>query len=207
MKPGTRRWAEKSSVTHGKTKDITMSRIGKKPIAIPDGVKVAVSADNMITVEGKGGKLAYKASAVFKIQVKDNVFSVTRPSDTKQDKSTHGLIRSLVNNMIIGVNTGYKKELEITGVGFKAAVQGKALNIQLSYTHPINYEIPEGITVVTPKPNIIVVTGADKARVGKVAAEIRDYYRPEPYKGKGIKYSGEFVRRKSGKAVAGAGAA
>lgn len=207
MKPGIRSWVEKSSVTCGDTKDITMSRIGKKPIAIPDGVKIAVSADNTITVEGKSGKLTYKAAETFKIQIKDNVFTVTRPSDTKQDKSTHGLIRSLVNNMIIGVSTGYKKELEITGVGFKAAVQGKVLNIQLSYTHPINYEIPEGITVVTPKPNIIVVTGMDKARVGKAAAEIRDYYRPEPYKGKGIKYSGEFVRRKSGKAVAGAGAA
>ena len=184
-----------------------MSRIGKKPIAIPAGVKVSVSADNVITVEGKGGKLTYNAAKSFKIEVKDNVFSVFRPSDLKQDKSTHGLIRSLVNNMIQGVNVGYKKELEITGVGFKAAVQGKVLNIQLSYTHPINYDIPDGITVVTPKPNIIVITGIDKAKVGEVAAEIRDYYRPEPYKGKGIKYSGEYVRRKSGKAVAGAGAA
>lgn len=184
-----------------------MSRIGKKPVAIPSGVKVSVSADNTITVEGKGGKLVYKAPANFKIEVKDNNFSVARPSDMKQDKSTHGLIRSLVNNMIIGVSEGYKKELEITGVGFKAAVQGKILNIQLSYTHPINYNIPDGIKVDTPKPNIIVVTGIDKAKVGEVAAQIRDYYRPEPYKGKGIKYSGEHVRRKSGKAVAGAGAA
>ena len=184
-----------------------MSRIGKKPVAIPAGVKVAVSADNTITVEGNGGKLVYKAPASFKVQVKDNIFSVSRPSDTKQDKSTHGLIRSLVNNMIIGVNEGYKKELEITGVGFKAAVQGKVVNIQLSYTPPINYAIPDGITVVTPKPNIIVITGIDKAKVGEVAAEIRDYYRPEPYKGKGIKYSGEYVRRKSGKAVAGAAGA
>lgn len=184
-----------------------MSRIGKKPITIPSGVKIAVSADNAITVEGKGGKLIYKASAKFKIEVKDDKFSVSRPSDLKHDKATHGLIRSLVNNMIIGVNEGYKKELEITGVGFKAAVQGKVLNIQLSYSHPINYDIPDGIKVETPKPNLITVTGIDKALVGKVAAEIRDYYRPEPYKGKGIKYSGEYVRRKSGKAVAGAGAA
>lgn len=180
-----------------------MSRIGKKPITIPSGVKITVSAGNAITVEGKGGKLTYNAPVNFKIEVKDNIFSVSRPSDLKQDKATHGLIRSLVNNMIIGVNAGYKKELEITGVGFKAAVQGKVLNIQLSYTHPINFNIPEGITIVTPKPNIIVVTGIDKAKVGEVAAEIRDYYRPEPYKGKGIKYSGEHVRRKSGKAVAG----
>ncbi|MCX5678311.1 MAG: 50S ribosomal protein L6 [Candidatus Omnitrophica bacterium] len=184
-----------------------MSRIGKKAIAIPAGVKITISADNAITVEGKGGKLSYKALPRFKVEVKDNTFSVSRPSDMKQDKSTHGLIRSLVNNMIIGVTAGYKKELEITGVGFKAAVQGKVLNIQLSYTHPINYAIPDGITIVTPKPNIIVITGIDKAKVGEVAAEIRDYYRPEPYKGKGIKYSGEYVRRKSGKAVAGAAGA
>ena len=184
-----------------------MSRIGKRQVTVPDGVKVSVAADNMVTVQGKGGKLTYKAPAGFKLEVKGNAFFVARPSDSKQDKSTHGLIRSLVNNMVIGVNDGYKKELEITGVGFKAAVQGKVLNIQLSYTHPINYEIPEGIIITTPKPNIIIVTGIDKARVGEAAAQIRDYYRPEPYKGKGIKYSGEHVRRKSGKAVAGAGAA
>ena len=130
---------------------------------------------------------------------------VTRPSDEKQDKATHGLIRSLVNNMIIGVNVGYRKDLEITGVGFKAQIQGKVLNVQLSYTHPINYNIPEGITVETPKPTQIIIKGIDKAKVGEVAAEIRDYYRPEPYKGKGIKYVGEHVRRKAGKAVAGAG--
>ena len=106
--------------------------------------------------------------------------------------------------MIIGVTSGYQKDLEISGVGFKAAVQGKVLNIQLSYTHPINYNIPDGITVETPKPTIIMIKGTDKTKVGKVAAEIRDYYRPEPYKGKGIKYAGEHVRRKAGKAVAGA---
>jgi large subunit ribosomal protein L6 len=106
--------------------------------------------------------------------------------------------------MARGVSQGYQKDLEITGVGFKAAVQGKVLNVVLSYTHPINYNIPEGITVETPKPNIIIIKGIDKAKVGEVAAEIRDYYRPEPYKGKGIKYSGEYVRRKAGKAVAGA---
>ncbi|MBN2453729.1 MAG: 50S ribosomal protein L6 [Candidatus Omnitrophica bacterium] len=181
-----------------------MSRIGKKPVAIPSGVKVSVGPDNTITVEGKNGKLTYKASARFKAEVKDNKFSVSRPSDAKQDKATHGLIRSLVHNMIVGVTEGYKKDLEITGVGFKAAVQGKVLNIQLSYTHPINYNIPEGLTIETPKPNIITIKGIDKAKVGEAAAEIRDYYRPEPYKGKGIKYAGEHVRRKAGKAVAGA---
>jgi len=180
-----------------------MSRIGKKSITIPAGVKAAV-AGSVINIEGSKGKLAYSIPANFKVEIKDNTIKVSRPSDAKQDKATHGLIRSLLNNMAIGVSEGYKKELEITGVGFKAQVQGKVLNIQLSYTHPINYNIPEGISIETPKPNQISIKGIDKAKVGEVAAEIRDYYRPEPYKGKGIKYAGEHVRRKAGKAVAGA---
>ncbi len=182
-----------------------MSRIGKKPVAIPGGVKAAIIS-NMITIEGPKGKLSYSFRPDFKVEVKDNAVTVTRPSDAKQDKATHGLIRSLINNMIIGVAEGYKKELEITGVGFKAAIQGKVLNLQLSYSHPINYNIPEGLTIETPKPTIITIKGIDKAKVGEAAAEIRDFYRPEPYKGKGIKYAGEYVRRKAGKAVAGAGA-
>ncbi|MFA6320725.1 MAG: 50S ribosomal protein L6 [Candidatus Omnitrophota bacterium] len=181
-----------------------MSRIGKKPVAIPSGVKAAVSG-NVINIEGPKGKLSYSFKPGFKAEVKDNAVAITRPSDAKQDKATHGLIRSLVNNMIIGVTVGYQKDLEVVGVGFKAAVQGKVLNLQLSYSHPINYSIPDGITVETPKPNIIIVKGTDKAKVGEVAAKIRDFYRPEPYKGKGIKYATEHVRRKAGKAVAGAG--
>lgn len=181
-----------------------MSRIGKKPVAIPSGVKVAVNGST-INIEGPKGKLSYSFKPDFKVEVKDNAVSVTRPSDTKQNKAIHGLIRSLVNNMILGVTEGYKKELEITGVGFKAAVQGKVLNLQLSYSHPINFNIPDGVTIETPKPNIIIVKGTDKAKVGEIAAKIRDFYRPEPYKGKGIKYVGEHVRRKAGKAVAGAG--
>lgn len=181
-----------------------MSRIGKKPVAIPAGVKAAVSS-HTITIEGPKGKLSYSFKPGFKVEVKDNAVTVTRPSDEKQDKATHGLIRSLINNMIIGVTEGYKKELEVTGVGFKAAAQGKVLNLQLSYSHPINYNIPEGLTIETPKPTIITIKGIDKAKVGEAAAEIRDFYRPEPYKGKGIKYTGEHVRRKAGKAVAGAG--
>jgi large subunit ribosomal protein L6 len=180
-----------------------MSRIGKKPVAVPAGVKAAI-AGGVVNIEGKLGKLSYKVPDRFKVEVKDSAITVSRPSDSKQDKATHGLIRSLINNMIIGVTEGYKKELEITGVGFKAAVQGKVLNIQLSYTHPINFDIPEGLTIETPKPNIISIKGIDKQKVGEAAAEIRDYYRPEPYKGKGIKYAGEHVRRKAGKAVAGA---
>ena len=192
-----------------------MSRIGKKPVDLPGGVKASV-ANSVITVEGAKGKLTYNIPPRFKVEVKGNSVTVIRPSDEKQDKATHGLIRSLINNMAIGVSAGYQKDLEITGVGFKAAVQpapagadgkpgGKVLNIQLSYTHPINFNIPDGITVETPKPTNIIIKGIDKTKVGQVAAEIRDYYRPEPYKGKGIKYSGEHVRRKAGKAVAGAG--
>ena len=182
-----------------------MSRIGKKPVAMPSGLK-ANFAGSKLTIEGPKGALDLAIPPNFKIEIKDNKITVGRPSDIKQDKSTHGLLRSLINNMIIGATNGYTKELEITGVGFKAQVQGKALNLQLSYTHPINYDIPEGITVETPKPTIIIIRGIDKTKVGKVAAELRDYYRPEPYKGKGIKYAGEHVRRKAGKAVAGAGA-
>lgn len=180
-----------------------MSRIGKKPVSVPQGVKATVSGST-INIEGPKGKLNYTAKSTFKIEVKDNSVIITRPSDEKQDKATHGLVRSIINNMIIGVTKGYEKDLEITGVGFKAAVQGKVLNIQLSYTHPINFNIPDGLTIETPKPNIITIKGIDKAKVGEAAAKIRDYYRPEPYKGKGIKYSGEHVRRKAGKAVAGA---
>lgn len=182
-----------------------MSRIGKKPIELPGGVKANFSGATVI-IEGPKGKLDYAVPSRFKVEVKDNRLTVARPSDEKQDKATHGLIRSIINNMVIGVTKGYMKQLEISGVGFKAQVQGKALNIQLSYTHPINYDIPDGITVETPKPNIIIIKGIDKAKVGEAAAEIRDFYRPEPYKGKGIKYTGEYVRRKAGKAVAGAGA-
>jgi len=183
-----------------------MSRIGKKPVDLPSGVKAAV-ANNVITIEGAKGKLTYNIPPRFKVEVKDNKVSVTRPSEEKQDKATHGLIRSLINNMAIGVSAGYKKELEITGVGFKAAVQGKALSLQLSYTHPINFDIPEGITIETPKPTSIIIKGVDKTKVGEVAEKIRDFYRPEPYKGKGIRYNDEHVRRKAGKAVAGAGGA
>ena len=180
-----------------------MSRIGKKPVTLPGGVKAVVTG-SAINIEGPKGKLSHNITPGFSVEVKDNAVFVSRPSDSKQDKSTHGLIRSLINNMIIGVDKGYTKELEISGVGFKASVQGKALNLQLNQTHPINFNIPEGLTIETPKPTQIVIKGIDKAKVGLAAAQIRDYYRPEPYKGKGIKYAGEFIKRKAGKAAAGA---
>ena len=180
-----------------------MSRIGKKPVSLPAEVKANV-VGSKVTIEGPKGKLDIAIPPKFKVEVKDNKISVARPSDEKQDKAFHGMLRSRLNNMVIGVTNGYQKDLEITGVGFKAAVQGKVLNIQLSYSHPINFNIPDGLTIETPKPTIIIIKGIDKVKVGKAAAEIRDFYRPEPYKGKGIKYAGEHVRRKAGKAVAGA---
>ena len=178
-----------------------MSRIGKNPVDVPQGVKTSLEA-NKITVEGPKGKLFFKIHHRLSIEVKDNKIILTRKTDSKLDKSLHGLNRTLIANMIKGVTAGYQKELEIHGVGFKAQLQGKVLNLQLGFSHPINFEIPEGITVETPKPNSIIVKGIDKAKVGEVAAEIRGFYKPEPYKGKGIRYKGEHVRRKAGKAVA-----
>jgi large subunit ribosomal protein L6 len=177
-----------------------MSRVGKKPITIPDKVKVNTSG-NIITVEGSKGKLEQKIHHRIKVEVKDNEIIVSRPSDSKLDISLHGLSRSLINNMVVGVTDGYTKELEIHGVGFRAKTQGKILDLQLGFSHPIKYAIPEGITIKTPQPTQIIVEGIDKQKVGEVSAEIRDFYKPEPYKGKGIRYKGEHVRRKAGKAV------
>lgn len=178
-----------------------MSRIGKKPIDIPGNVKVAIEA-RTVRVEGPKGKLNLNTHPRVEVCLDNNKVIVKRQSDLKLDKSLHGLTRSLINNMIKGVTEGFKKDLEIVGVGFKAAVQGKQLILNLGFTHPINYDIPEGITVVTPKPINITISGFDKRLVGQVAAEIRDFYRPEPYKGKGVRYAGEHVRRKVGKKVA-----
>ncbi|MCK5306191.1 MAG: 50S ribosomal protein L6 [Candidatus Omnitrophica bacterium] len=177
-----------------------MSRVGKKPVSILDKVKVSVDR-NVVSVEGPKGKLELTAHHRMKVEVIDKEVVIKRPSNLKLDKSLHGLTRSLIQNMVIGVTSGYKKELEIQGVGLRAQVQGKKLNLQLGFSHPINYEIPQGISIETPKPTEIIVTGIDKQLVGEVAAEIRHYYKPEPYKGKGIRYKGEYVRRKAGKTV------
>jgi len=178
-----------------------MSRVGKRPITIPSGVKVTF-ANNVINVQGSKGKLDYGVDERFKIEIKDNKVTVSRPSDNRFDMSKHGLIRTLIQNMIIGVTEGYKKELEIKGVGYKAQVQGQKLTMSLGFSHPAVYEVPKGITVQIPKPTQIVVSGTDKAKVGEVTAEIREYYLPEPYKGRGIRYVGEYVRHKAGKTVA-----
>lgn len=178
-----------------------MSRVGKKPIQIPSNVKVTVSGLR-VQVEGPKGKLEYVTPPNFKIEIKDGLLTVFRPSDAKQDMAYHGLARNMINNMIKGVTDGFSKSLEIHGVGFRAQIQGKILVIQLGFTHPINFQIPEGIVIEVPKPTDIIVKGIDKQKVGQAAANIRNYLRPEPYKGKGIRYVGEYVRKKAGKAVA-----
>jgi large subunit ribosomal protein L6 len=178
-----------------------MSRIGKKPIAIPSGVKVEVK-DGSISAEGQKGNLSRPLSNRISLEIKDNQIFVKRASDTKADKSLHGLYRALILAMIKGVTEGYVKELEIIGVGFKAQVQGNNLTMQLGFSHPVNFPIPEGIKIETPKQTQIVVRGIDKEKVGKVAAEIRAISPPEPYKGTGIRFLGEYVKKKVGKAQA-----
>ena len=178
-----------------------MSRVGKKPIDMPVNVKVVIEVKT-VKVEGPKGKLSLNAHPRVDVVLENNKVVVKRQSDLKLDKSLHGLTRTLINNMIKGVTDGFKKDLEIVGVGFKAALQGKQLVLNLGFTHPINYDIPEGIVILVPKPTSVSVSGIDKRLVGQVAAEIRDFYRPEPYKGKGVRYLGEHVRRKVGKKVA-----
>jgi len=178
-----------------------MSRIGKKLIIIPKDVKVEVK-DDSVYVEGPKGKLSRIFSSRIGLEIKENQLFVKRDSDTKPDKALHGLYRALINNMIKGVTEGYSKQLEIIGVGFKAAVLGNNLNLQLSFSHPVNFPIPEGIKIETPKPTQIVIRGIDKEKVGEVAHEIRAILPPEPYKGKGIRFVGEYVKKKVGKAQA-----
>jgi len=177
-----------------------MSRIGKKPIDIPDKVKASVDG-SILTIEGPKGKLEHRAPLGIKIEVKDKSISVSRSSDTKIQKALHGVTRTLIVNMIKGCVEGYLKELDVVGVGFRAQVQGNTLNMQLGFTHPVNFLFPQDIKISTPNPNRIRIEGIDKVKVGEIAAEIRRIFPPEPYKGKGIRYVGEFVRRKQGKAV------
>ena len=178
-----------------------MSRIGKKPIIIPKGVLVEIKV-GLVSVEGPKGKLTQQLSGRITAEIKDNQIFFKRVADTKLDKSMHGLYRALTANMIKGVTEGYVKELEIIGVGFKAQVQNNILNMQLGFSHPVNFPIPEGIKIETPKPTQIVIRGIDKEKVGKIATEIRMVYPPEPYKGKGIRFLGEYIKKKIGKAAA-----
>ena len=175
-----------------------MSRIGKNPVAIPEGVSVELS-EQTLTAKGRLGTLSLVVSNEVTASVADGNVTVAPKDESKRARAMWGTTRALVNNMVTGVATGFTRNLEINGVGYRAAVQGKQLNLQLGFSHDINYPIPAGIAIATPKPTEVVVTGIDKQLVGQVAAEIRGYRRPEPYKGKGVKYAGEYIFRKEGK--------
>ncbi len=176
-----------------------MSRIGKLPVAIPAGVEVKLAEGNVIIVKGPKGTLTRKLADDMNIAIEEGQVVVTRPNDLKRNKALHGLTRTLINNMIIGVTQGYEKQLEINGVGYRAAKSGKKLTLSLGYSHPVEMEDPEGIETVVDGTTKIIVKGIDKEKVGQFAAEIRTKRPPEPYKGKGIKYADEYIRRKVGK--------
>ena len=175
-----------------------MSRVGKYPVAIPSGVTVTM-AGKVVTVKGKLGELKLDTTDDVETKVEDGKVWVSTKNDTKRARAQWGTTRATINNMVKGVSQGYKKTLDITGVGFKAAAQGKKLTLNLGFSHDVIYAVPEGIEVKTPAPTQIEISGANRQRVGQVAAEIRGYKRPEPYKGKGIRYSDEFILRKEGK--------
>lgn len=176
-----------------------MSRIGRKPITVPAGVDVAIDGST-VTVKGPKGTLTGTFNSNITIAKDGDVINVTRPNDEKENRSLHGLTRTLVANMVEGVHNGYSKTLEIVGIGYRAAMQGKDLVLTVGYSHTVTMAPPEGITIAVPAPNQVVVSGPDKQKVGQFASEIRGVRPPEPYKGKGIRYAGEHVRRKEGKA-------
>ena len=176
-----------------------MSRIGKRPVAVPNGVTVTVNGP-AITVKGPKGELSRKLHPDMQVKVENGNVTVDRPSDEDRHRALHGLTRSLIANMVEGVTQGYKKQLEITGVGYKAEVKPFGLQLALGYSHPVEYRAPAGIKLSAPQPIVVVIEGADKEKVGQVAAEIRALRKPEPYKGKGVRYQGEQIRRKAGKA-------
>ena len=176
-----------------------MSRIGIKPVDIPANVEISIDKNNYAVVKGPKGKIEQQLPKAIKVEVEGSVINVSRPDDEKQNRSLHGLTRTLVNNMVVGVTQGFEKSLEIVGVGYRAQKQGKKLVLSLGFSHPVEMEDPEGIETTVEGTNKIIVKGIDKQQVGNYAAVIRDWRRPEPYKGKGIKYTDEHVRRKAGK--------
>ena len=176
-----------------------MSRIGKLPISVPGGVTITVDDGNTVTVKGPKGTLTEKISPDMMIEQDNGVLHVKRPSDDKQHRALHGLTRSLIHNMVVGVTEGFAKNLEIEGVGYRAQLQGSKLVLNMGYSHPVEFEAPEGMSFEVPAPNRITVKGISKQQVGQMAADIRAVREPEPYKGKGIRYAGEYVRRKEGK--------
>jgi large subunit ribosomal protein L6 len=175
-----------------------MSRIGKKPVQVPAGVTASVEGQK-VSAKGPKGELFFVANDEVKLELKDNAVSVTPASQTKDARSKWGMSRTMIENIFKGVKDGYERKLEINGVGYRAALQGKNLQLQLGFSHDVVYEAPEGITIAVPKPTEIVVSGINKQQVGQVAAEIREYRGPEPYKGKGVKYAEERIVRKEGK--------
>lgn len=177
-----------------------MSRIGRAPITVPAGVTVTLGEENRITVKGPKGELSYNIPASIKANVEGSVVHVTRPDDEAENRALHGLVRSLINNMIIGVSVGYEKKLEIVGVGYRVAKEGKKLTLNLGHSHPIYFEETDLVKFDVPDANTIIVKSFDKQVCGQVAAEIRSKRPPEPYHGKGVKYAGEHIRRKAGKA-------
>lgn len=177
-----------------------MSRIGRMPITVPAGVTVTVTEDNFVTVKGPKGELKKQLHGDMIIKQENGVIEVQRPSEIKKHKALHGLTRTLINNMVVGVTEGFKKELEINGVGYRAQMQGKTLVMNLGYSHNVEMTAPEGVTIEVPNPNSVIISGSDNQVVGQFAAEVREKRPPEPYKGKGIKYIDERIIRKEGKA-------
>ena len=176
-----------------------MSRIGLKPVELPAGVEVTVDGNNVVTVKGPKGELTEQLSNLVNVNVDGAVVTVSRDSDAKAYREQHGLARTLINNMVVGVTQGYEKKLELVGVGYKVEKKGNVLVLNLGFSHPIEMEDPEGITTEAPSNTEVIVKGIDKALVGNYAANIRKWRKPEPYKGKGVKYAGEVIRRKEGK--------
>ncbi len=176
-----------------------MSRIGKKPVEVPSGVDVAIDGSDVV-VKGTKGELSRTFNDRIGFDVDEGVITLTRPDDSRESRALHGLSRALLNNMVVGVSEGFRKELEIQGVGYRANLKGRDIELQVGFSHPVNISAPEGITFEVPEQTKIIVSGIDKELVGQVAANIRKVRPPEPYKGKGIRYSGEYVRRKAGKA-------
>lgn len=189
-----------------KVSGFNMSRIGRIPISIPNGVKVDLK-DATVYVEGPLGKITHSVHPMIKVELQDGKISLKRQADSSYEKALHGLHQRLINNMIIGVTKGYGKDLEIVGVGYRAKVEGRYLVLQLGFSHLIKHVIPEGIKIVVNDNTKINIKGADKQLVGQIAADIRTYFPPEPYKGKGIRYTGEYIQRKAGKAAVAKGAA
>ena len=176
-----------------------MSRIGRMPIDLPAGVEINIGESNLVTVKGPKGTLTQQLAPAMTISQEGSVLHVTRPNDAKENRALHGLTRSLLHNMVVGVTDGFKKELDVNGVGYRVAKEGKKLNMNIGFSHPVIVEEIDGITIDVPSPNKIVISGTDKQKVGQFAAEVRGKRPPEPYKGKGIKYTDEVIRRKEGK--------